>query len=111
VILQGRRLDSYSHWAPTIDVIDGYPQFDFLSPARNRRQHHDRVGAVRLAFPKSSEANLLGQFNQARHIGSRIVRRRIDLNVVDHVLVPSNYFSLDFRFLKSQFQETTSAIY
>src|SRR5262245_38970343 len=86
-ILQGRRLDSQSHRATTIDVIDGCPQFDFLSPARNRGQHYDGVGAVRLAFPKSSEADLLGQFNQARHIGSRIVRRRIDLNVVDHSLV------------------------
>src|SRR6266446_2747807 len=91
-ILQGCRLDTQRHRAAAVYMVDSRTQFDFLRPARDRRKHHDGIRAIRLPFPKGSKTDLFGQFNETRYVRSRIMRRRVDLNVVDHGPFPSNYF-------------------
>ncbi len=88
-ILQRRRLNAEGHRAAAVNMVNRRAQFDFFRPARHRRQHDEWVGAVRFAFPKGAEADLLGQFDEPRHVGGRIVRRGIDLNVKNHMSRPS----------------------
>src|SRR5438093_1336019 len=80
------------NWEPpsTIYMVDGGSQFNLPGPARHRREHNDRIRAVRLLFPKSAEADLLRQFDQSRDVGRRVVSRRINLDVIDHTCLFSN---------------------
>ena len=89
-ILQRRRLNSQGHRTAAIYMVDGGSQFNLPGPARHRREHNDRIRAVRLPFPKSAEADLLRQFDQSRDVGRRVVSRRINLDVIDHTCLPSN---------------------
>src|SRR6266511_3103074 len=89
-ILQRRGLNSQRHRAASVDMVDRRAELDGFCPARNRRKHDHWVRAVGFAFPKCAKSHLFGQHDQARHIGRRIVRRRVYLNIIDHHLSSSS---------------------
>ncbi len=72
-------------------MIDRRAELDCLRPARYRRKHDDRIGAVGFAFPERAEPDLLREHDQSWHVRRRIVRRGIDFNIVNHVRLSSSF--------------------